>query len=74
MVDYQKSPKTLAEFYLFHHVAQKLFYTNYGINFYFYVISGQKFRRDLLNLFRRKTKTRTELKSQTLATSVLPTN
>ena len=76
VVDYQKSAKSFAEFYLFYHIAQKLFYTNYGINFYLYVISGQKFRRDLFNLFHIKTKSRTDhngLKSQTLSTSILPT-
>ena len=39
-------------------------------------MSGQKFRRDLLNLFHIKTKVRTDhngLKSQTLSTSILPT-
>ena len=78
VVDYQRSAKSFAEFYLFYHIAQKLFYTNFGINFYLYVISGQKFRKDLLNLFRIKMKTRADhnvLKfSQTQVTSVLSTD
>ena len=48
-----KSPKTYAGYRLFHSVAQKLYYTNYGINFYLYVISGKKFRGDLVELFVR---------------------
>ena len=52
-----KSPKTYAGYRLFHSVAQKLYYTNYGINFYLYVISGKKFRGDLTELFvRNKTR------------------
>ena len=30
------------------------YYTNYGINFFFYVISGKKFRSDLVQLFLKK--------------------
>ena len=50
--DYRKSPQTFAGFCLFYNVAQKLNYTNTGINFFLYVISGKKFRTDLINLFR----------------------
>ena len=39
-VDYEQSAYLLAGFSLFYSVAQKAFYTNYGINFFFYVISG----------------------------------
>ena len=56
LVDYQRSAKSFAEFYFIYHVAQKLFFTNYGINFYLYVISGHKFRTDLINLCNIKTK------------------
>ena len=45
------SPKTYADFVLFYNVAQKTYYTNFGINFFLYVISGQKFRSDLIQLF-----------------------
>ena len=58
LVDYQRSAKSFAEFYFIYHVAQKLFFTNYGINFYLYVISGHKFRTDLINLCNIKTKLR----------------
>ena len=53
-VDYTKSPHRFAGFHLFYNIAHKLYYTNYGINFYLYVISGQKFRSDLIHLFRRR--------------------
>ena len=49
--DYTKSVHRLAGFHLFYHVAQKLQYTNYGINFFLYVILGAKFRADLSKLF-----------------------
>ena len=45
------TPKTYADFVLFYNVAQKTYYTNFGINFFLYVISGQKFRSDLIQLF-----------------------
>ena len=41
-----------AGYYLYSNVAQKLHVTNYGINFFLYVISGRKFRVDLLKVFR----------------------
>ena len=50
-VNYGKSAEKFAEFYLFYNFAHKSYYTNYGSNFFFYVISGKKFRTDLLNLF-----------------------
>ena len=40
---------------LFYQIGQKTFYTNHGINFFLYVMSGQKFRTDLRNLFVQKT-------------------
>ena len=49
--DIRKSPYTFAGYYLFDQFAQKTYYTNYGINFFLYVISGKKFRADLLKLF-----------------------
>ena len=51
-VNIEKSPKFFAGYYLFFSVGQKTYYTNFGINFYFYVISGKKFRSDLVRLFR----------------------
>ena len=50
-IDVRKSAYTFAGYYLFYNVALKAYYTNHGINFFLYVISGQKFRADLINLF-----------------------
>ena len=41
------TPYGVATFHLLFSIAQKTYYTNYGINFYLYVMSGQKFRTDL---------------------------
>ena len=49
-VDFTKSPKTYAEFTLVQSIGQKMFFTNFGINFYLYVISRHKFRKDLMSL------------------------
>ena len=45
------TPKGFATSYLFYHLGEKSFYTNYAINFFLYVFSGKKFRTDLVNLF-----------------------
>ena len=49
--DFNKSASSLAGYNLFLNLTRILYYTNYGINFIFYVISGQKFRNDFMNLF-----------------------
>ena len=46
----------LAVQHLYTSAGQKLHFTNHGINFFFYVISGQKFRTDLIKLFKRQNK------------------
>ena len=56
LVNFFASPKIFAGYYLFYNVSQKLHYTNHGINFFLYVISGQKFRSDLMRLFVSKEK------------------
>ena len=43
-----------AALHLFYQISGKLYYTNHGINFFLYVMSGQKFRTDLKNLFIKK--------------------
>ena len=48
--DLSKSPQSLAGFRLFGSLAHKTYFTNSGINFFLYVISGRKFRSDLVNL------------------------
>ena len=48
------TPYYYAGIYLFYQVGVSAYYTNHGINFFLYVISGQKFRTDLRNLFMAK--------------------
>ena len=45
------TPKYYAGLQLFFQIGDKSFYTNHGVNFFLYVMSGQKFRTDLRNLF-----------------------
>ena len=51
--NFTKSPKHYAGFYIFYQTVHKLYFTNNAINFFLYFISGQKFRTDLINLFKR---------------------
>ena len=48
----QRTPFSTAIFHLFLQVAGNMHYTNSGINFFLYVLSGRKFRADLLKLFK----------------------
>ena len=50
-VDFTKTPQRFAGYFLFYNIAHKMQFTNHGINFFLYVISGKKFRTDLRNLF-----------------------
>ena len=55
------SPKTaysIAATFLFLEIAKKMYYTIYGINFFLYIISGPKFRKDLLAIFQITKKTK----------------
>ena len=52
--NYKKTAKSVAQFFIFHSITQKSYCTNYGINFFLYVISGRKFRTDLINMFKFK--------------------
>ena len=45
------TPYNYAGLHLFYQVGEKCHYSNYGVNFFLYVMSGQKFRTDLKNLF-----------------------
>ena len=45
------TPHFFEGYHLFYQVGEKTMYTNHGINFFLYVISGQKFRADLVKLF-----------------------
>ena len=54
LVDHFQSPYHYAAYILFAQVGQQTFYTNFGINFFLYVLSGKKFRKDLIALFIRR--------------------
>ena len=56
LVDYTETPYDFAVFNLFYNVMHKMFYTNNAINFFLYVISGNRFRTDLINLFKHTKK------------------
>ena len=51
--EYNRSPRDFALYNLLVEISSKAYYTNYGINFFFYVMSGQKFRADLVHLVTR---------------------
>ena len=65
--NYEKSANAFAGFSLFYSVSQKTYYTNYAINFFFYVISGKKFRSDLNNLFKLNPKNKPKFHSHSSA-------
>ena len=46
-----RTPRSGAAFHLFIQMAGNMSYTNSGINFFLYVLSGRKFRLDLVQLF-----------------------
>ena len=68
VVDFNKTPQRYAAYYLLVNVGDKLHTTNHGINFFLYVISGQKFRTDLVNLFKLKREKPRESTVSTLVT------
>ena len=72
---FSNTPQYFAGLYLFYQIGEKTYYTNYGINFFLYVISGQKFRQDLMNLFKhKKEKSSEELTSGGIASSSVYTS
>ena len=66
--DYTKTVYRYAGFHLLGHASQKGLHTNYAVNFFLYVISGKKFRGDLVKLFKcnnRKLSRKMELRKKT---------
>ena len=61
------TPKYYAGLHLFFQIGDKSFYTNHGVNFFLYVMSGQKFRTDLKNLFIRKEQKRNKESTITMS-------
>ena len=64
-IDYKKSAYSYAAYYLFYQMIQKSYFTNYGINF-LYVMSGKKFRTEVLKLFKCKKKRDKNFSSQNI--------
>ena len=54
LMDLTKTPRDFAEFYMFKNIVHKLHFTNNGVNFFLYVISGRKFRSDLMKMLKCK--------------------
>ena len=54
------TPYYYAELHLFYQIGVVTYYTNHGINFFLYVISGHKFRTALKNIFFLKTGTKND--------------
>ena len=48
------TPTFFAGQYLFLQISEKSFFNSHGINFFLYVLSGQKFRTDLIKLFSKR--------------------
>ena len=71
VVDFMASPEAFAGYFLFYHSSFALQVTNYGINFFLYVISGKKFRTDLMKLFQRKHNSNETMTSRQTETSSL---
>ena len=72
VVGFSASPEAFAGYFLNYHASYCLQVTNYGINFFLYVISGKKFRTDLVRLFVRKNKQNENVASsmQTVTSSI----
>ena len=51
-----ETPNSYARFYFLVHLSFRLYATNFGINFFLYLLSGSKFRSDLRTLFKIKKK------------------
>ena len=51
IIDFNQSPRYQAGFQLFYSISEKTWYTNDAINFFLYIMSGIKFRKDFLLLF-----------------------
>ena len=68
-VDFTKTPKDFGTFSLVFNIAKHCHFSNSGVNFFLYVLSGSKFRNDLIAVFVKKQETKREV-SSTLSTSL----
>ena len=69
-VDYNSSPEAFAKYYLLENIGEKMYYTNCGINFFLYVLSGKRFRTDLITLVRCRRENKNHLVSSDKTTKV----
>ena len=75
VVDFTASPEAFAGYFLYYHASYCLQVTNYGINFFLYVISGKKFRTDLLRLFQKNKKPNENISAmQSVTSSIIHKN
>ena len=68
------TPYYYAGLHLFYQIGEKSFYTNHGINFFLYVMSGQKFRKDLKDLFVSKISIKKEGQASNMTTMLSNTS
>ena len=68
------TPDYYAGLHLFYQIGEKTFYTNHGINFFLYVMSGQKFRTDLKNLFIKRNLINSQVMSTVKTSSITSTD
>ena len=71
-VNFLSSPKAFAGYHLFYNIAQKIRFTNHGVNFLFYVISGERFRTDLKKLICLTRKFQRKAHPQNIDISTIP--
>ena len=69
IIDFNQSPRYQSGFQLFYSISEKTWYTNNGINFFLYIMSGTKFRKDFLQLFGRCCKKQENNGDKTISTS-----
>ena len=50
-VNIYASPEAFAFYYMIYHLSARMYYTNSILNFYIYFLTGQKFRKDVKNVF-----------------------
>ena len=69
-VDYNSSPEDFAKYYLLENIGEKMYYTNCGVNFFLYVLSGKRFRTDLVTLLKCRRENKNHLVSADQTTKV----
>ena len=74
IIDFGQSPKQQADFQLFFSASQKTWYTNNGINFFLYILSGTKFRNDFLNVFQCCSQSKISTKERPSMSTLSSTN